>query len=106
MPRKIVTDKLRSYDAARKELLSSVIHEHGKRMNNRAEVSHQLTRPREGQMRRFKSMRHVQRFPSSHGPINNLFRPCRQGRKAKHLRTFPARVFAAWPKVTYVKSVG
>ncbi len=76
VPSRIVTDKLRSYGAARKELLPSVIHEQGKQMNNRAEVSHQLTRQRERRMRRFKSMRHIQRFLSSHGPINNLFRPC------------------------------
>ncbi|MDJ0888674.1 MAG: IS6 family transposase [Desulfobacterales bacterium] len=58
-PRKIVTDKLKSYGAARKELLPTVIHEQGRRMNNRAEVSHQPTRQRERQMRGFKSMRHV-----------------------------------------------
>ncbi len=65
VPRTIVTDKLRSYGAARQELLPSVIHEQGKRMNNRAEVSHQPTRQRERQMRRFKSMRHAQRFLAS-----------------------------------------
>lgn len=102
-PSKIVIDKLRSYDAARKELLPSVIHDQGKRMNNRAEVSHQPTRQRERQMRKFKSMRHAQRFLSVHGPITNLFRLCRQGIKAKHYRTFRDIAFATWREVTCVQ---
>ncbi len=73
-PRRIVTDKLRSYGAARKEVLPDVIHDSGKWQNNRAENSHQPTRQRERQMRRFKSTGQVQRFLSTHGPINNLFR--------------------------------
>lgn len=52
--RKIVTDKLRSYGAARKEMIPGVIHDQGKRLNNRAEISHQPTRQRDRQMRRFK----------------------------------------------------
>ena len=79
VPRTIVTDKLRSYSAAREELLPSVIHEQGKRMNNRAEVLHRLTRQQERQMRRFKSVRYAQQFLASPGPINNLFRFCRHG---------------------------
>ena len=105
-PRKIVTDKLRSYGAARKELLPSVIHDQGKRMNNRAEVSHQPTRQRERQMRKFKSMRHAQRFLSVHGPITNLFRLCRHGIKAKHYRIFRDRAFATWREVTCVQKAG
>ena len=99
-PRKIVTDKLRSYDAARKELLASVIHDQGKRMNIRAEVSHQPTRQRERQTRRFKSMRHAQRFLPVYGPITNLFRLCRHRIKAKHYRMFRDRAFATWRKMT------
>jgi len=65
-PRRIVTDKLGSYGAARKEILPDVIHDQGKRMNNRAEISHQPTRQRERQMRRFKSPGQAQRFLSAH----------------------------------------
>ena len=61
-------------------------------------------RQRERKMRRFKSMRHVQRFLSAHGPINNLFRLCRHGLKARHYRTFRDRSFATWREVTYVTS--
>ena len=73
-PRAIVTDKLRSYGAARKEIMPGVMHWQDKWQNNRAENSHQPTRQRERQMRRFKSPGQAQRFLSAHGPINNLFR--------------------------------
>ncbi len=99
-PRRIVTDKLGSYGAARKELLPAVIHDQGKRLNNRAEVSHQPTRQRERQMRRFKSAAHAQRFLSAHGPINNLFRVGRHMMKAAHYRWFRDRGFAEWREVT------
>ena len=72
--RVIETDKLRSYGAAKKEIMPGVVHRQGKWENNRAEVSHQPTRQQERQMRRFKSSAHAQRFLSAHGPINNLFR--------------------------------
>src|SRR3954464_438929 len=70
-PRVMVTDKLRSYGAAKKEIMPGV--EHRQHINNRAENSHQPTRRRERQMKRFKSARHVQRFVSIHDPIANLF---------------------------------
>ncbi len=72
-PRMVVTDKLRSYGAAKKEIIPDVEHKQGKWENNRAEISHQPTRQRERQMRKFKSACHAQRFLSAHGPINNLF---------------------------------
>ena len=72
-PRVMVTDKLRSYGAAKKEIMPGVEHRQHKGLNNRAENSHQPTRRRERQMKRFKSARHVQRFVSIHDPIANLF---------------------------------
>ena len=104
-PRRIVTDKLRSYGAARKEVLPDVIHDGGKWQNNRAEVSHQPTRQRERQMRRFKSPGQAQRFLSAHGLINNLFRLGRHRMKAAHYRLFPDRAFALWREVTCVQNV-
>jgi putative transposase len=68
-----VLDKLRSYGAAKKEIMSGVEHRQHKGLNNRAENSHQPTRRRERQMKRFKSARHVQRFVSIQAPIANLF---------------------------------
>ncbi|AKK25018.1 transposase (plasmid) [Pandoraea oxalativorans] len=66
-PRVIITDKLRSYAAAHRELGLRVEHRQHKGLNNRAENSHQPTRVREKVMRRFKSARQLQRFTSVHG---------------------------------------
>ncbi len=71
-PRVMVTDKLASYPAAKKELMPGVEHHRHKSLNNRAENSHQPTRRRERQMKRFKSPGQAQRFLSAHDPINNL----------------------------------
>src|ERR687893_317809 len=72
-PRVAVTDKLASYPAARKELMPGVEHRRHKRLNNRAEDSHQPTRRRERQMKRFKSAGQAQRFLAAHDQINTLF---------------------------------
>jgi putative transposase len=104
-PRQIVTDKLQSYSAARKEILRNVIHDSNKWQNNRAEVSHQPTRQRERQMRRFKSAGQAQRFLSVHGPINNLFRLGRHHMRAAHYRLFRNRAFDLWREVTCVQNV-
>jgi putative transposase len=61
-PRVIVTDKLKSYAAAKREILPHTEHRQGRYLNNRAEVSHQPTRRRERQMQRFRSASHAQRF--------------------------------------------
>ena len=73
-PRRLITDKLRSYSAAQRAVMPSVVHSTERYGNNRADVSHQPTRQREGQMRRFKSAAHAQRFLSVHGLVLNLFR--------------------------------
>jgi len=73
VPSVIVTDKLRSYAAAKREILPGVEHRQSRYLNNRAEVSHQPIRRRERQMQRFKSARHAQRFLSTHSRIHNHF---------------------------------
>jgi putative transposase len=65
VPRVIITDKLRSYGAAKREILPGVEHRQHKGLNNRAENSHQPTRLREKNMRRFKSAKQAQRFLSA-----------------------------------------
>ena len=105
-PRRIVTDKLRSYSAARKEVLPDAIHDSNKWQNNRAELSRQPTRQRERQMRRFKSAGQAQRFLSAHNPINNLFHVGRHHMKAAHYRLFRDRAFALWQEVTCVQNAG
>ena len=66
-PRALITDQLASYTSAHREIIPAVEHRRGGRLNNRAENSHQPTRERERRMRRFKSMRHAQRFLSRRG---------------------------------------
>jgi putative transposase len=103
VPRVIVTDKLKSYEAARKELIPGVEHRQHKGLNNRAELSHQPTRQQERQMRRFKSAGQAQRFLSAHAPINSLFRFRRHRLTAADARMVRAQAFATWQQVTCVQ---
>jgi putative transposase len=98
-PRRLVTDKLRSYAAAHRTAMPSVIHSTRQYENNRAEVSHQPTRQRERQMRRFKSAAHLQRFAPVHGVVQNLFRVGRHLLRAAHHRLLRTRAFTEWQVV-------
>ena len=100
VPRVIVTDKLRSYGAAKRKILPAVEHRQSQYLNNRAEVSHQPTRRRERQMQRFKSARHAQRFLSSHSRIHNHFQLRRHRLTAHDHRTARDRAFQVWREVT------
>ena len=99
-PVRLVTDKLRSYRAAHRAVMPSVAHRTDRYENNRAEVSHQPTRQRERQMRRFKSAAHAQRFLSVHGLVLNLFRVGRHLLRSAHHRLLRRRAFAEWDAVT------
>jgi len=99
-PRKIVTDKLRSYGVALRELIPEALHDTTQYANNRAELSHQPTRVRERGMRRFKSMRQAQRFLSVHAAVYNLFNLGRQLVSASHYRDLRQGAFASWDSVT------
>ncbi len=100
VPRRLVTDKLRSYPAALRSVMPSVIHSTKQYENNRAEVSHQPTRQRERQMRKFKSPGQAQPFLSVHGLVQNLFRVGRHLLQARHYRQLRGRSFLAWDAVT------
>ena len=100
VPGRLVTDKLRSYRAAHREVMPSVIHSTDQYENNRAEVSHEPTRQRERQMRKFKSPGQAQRFLSVHGLVQNLFRVGRQLLQARHHRELRGRAFVTWDAVT------
>ena len=73
LPRKIVTDGLCSYCAATKEIGNADRHEVGRRLNNRAENSHQPFRRRERAMQRFRSTKTLQKFSSVHAEVHNHF---------------------------------
>ena len=95
-PRVMITDKLASYSAAKRELMPGVEHRRHKGLNNRAEHSHQPTRRRERRMKRFKSPGQAQRFLSAHDPINNLFHLRRDHVTANQYREARMRAFATW----------
>ena len=95
-PRKIATDKLRSYGVAHRELMPEVIHDTSQYANNRAELSHQPTRVRERGMRRFKSMGQAQRFLGVHAAVHSLFNLGRHLVSAEHYRCLRKGAFGLW----------
>ena len=97
-PRRIVTDKLGSYRVAHRELIPEAIHDTTQYANNRAELSHELTRVRERGMRKFKSMEQAQRFLNAHAAVYNLFNLGRHLVSAENYRLFRQRAFATWEK--------
>jgi len=99
-PRRLVTDKLRSYSAAYRAVMPSVVHCTARYENNRAEVFHQPTRQRERQMRRLEAPVQAQRFLSVHGIVSNLFRVGRHLLRAANYRMFRARALVSWQQVS------
>src|SRR3954466_819060 len=103
-PRVMITDKLGRYSAAKPALIPGIEHRRHKGLNNRAENSHQPTRRRERQMKRFKSPRQAQRFLSAHDQINNLFHLHRDHLPAVEYRAVRAQTFAIWAEITGAKA--
>ncbi len=99
-PRVMITDKLASYRAAKRELTPGVEHRRHKGLNNRAENSPQPMQRRERQMKRFKSSGQAQRFLSAHDPINNLFHLRRDHVTAVQYREARMRAFATWAEIS------
>jgi transposase-like protein len=99
-PDMLVTDKLRSYGAARSELGLSARHEQGLRKNNRAENSHLPVRRRERKMQRFKSTGSAQRFLSVHGAVYNTFNVQRHLISRSTLRSLRDEAFQNWRAAT------
>src|SRR6187200_2167698 len=102
VPRVMITDKLASYNAAKADVMPSVEHRRHKGLNNRAENSHQPTRRRERQMKRFTSPGQAQRFLSAHDGINNLFHLRRDHLPARQYRAARTLAFQTWAEVTGV----
>ena len=100
VPDKFVTDDLRSYGAAARDLGLSRRHERGRWRNNRAENSHQPTRRRERKMQGFKSAGSAQRFLSVHAATYNTFNVQRHLISAKTHRAFRASAMQTWREVT------
>ncbi len=100
VPRVIVTDTLKSYEAAKKRVMKHVEHRQHKGLNNRAENSHQPTRTRERRMRRFKSPGQAQRFLSAFEPIRGHFHPKQHELSAKRYREQMRQRFEDWREIT------
>jgi putative transposase len=98
-PRWLVTDKLRSYDAAHRTVMPTVSHINYLYANNRAEVSHEPTRQRERAMRGFRSSDQAQRFLTLHGLTQNLFRLGRHLMQVVNYRLLRIQAFQVWQDV-------
>jgi putative transposase len=99
-PRKIVTDQLRSYPAAKAESPKHVFVKAAARVNNRAENSHQPTPERERRMRGFRDRKHTKAFLSSFGPIRQHFALKRHLLRTSLYRKQLGERFARWHRFT------
>ena len=98
-----MTDKLRSYGVAHRELIPDSIHVNDRYVNIRAEQSHEPTRVRERGMRgpaswKFKSLKQAQRFLGAHAAVSNLFNLGRHLVRAKHYRDLRVSAFEEWSR--------
>jgi putative transposase len=98
VPRVLITDKLKSYGVAQRELLPDVEHRQSRYLNNRSENSHRPTR------QRFKSPRQAQRFLSAHSLIYGHFRPRRHLLTAFSYRRMRSLAFEVWQEETYARN--
>jgi putative transposase len=103
-PKRLITDGLRSYGAAKQEVLPDVLHRTSRYLNNRAENSHRPTRRRERQMQRFKSPEGAQRFLAAHAMIYGHFRPRRYLMAADQYRQARDTAFRTWRRETCAQS--
>ena len=93
-----MTDKLRSYGVAHRELIPETIHSTEQYEINRAEQSHEATSVRERGMRKLKSMRQAQRFLGAHAAVSNLFNLGRHLVRAGHYRDLRVSAFEEWSR--------
>ncbi|WP_127116289.1 IS6 family transposase [Shimia sediminis] len=99
-PKRFITDKLRSYGAAKREIAPGVEHRSHKGLNNRAENSHLPFRKRERAMQGYRSPGNLQRFVSIHSAIRNCFSVPARRRSALTIRYHRLEAFDAWNAVT------
>jgi putative transposase len=100
VPRVMITDKLRSYKAAKKKILKSVDHRTHKRLNNRIEASHQATRLREQYMRGFKKPQKAQLFLSVFGTVRNFFKIGFYKLTSEKRKQVLKQAFSLWDQVS------
>jgi putative transposase len=100
VPRVIITDKLKSSGAAKREILPRVEHRQSRSLNNRCEHSQRPTRQRAYRMQECKSVGHAQRFLSAYGPIAHHFRPRRHLLSASAYREEMRNRCESWAEIT------
>jgi putative transposase len=100
----MITDKLGSYGAAKREFKPGVEHRSHKGLNNRAENAHQQTRRRERIMKGFNSTRHLQRFVSIHDPVANLFHIPRHNIASDHHRELRTAAMQMWNEIARLQT--
>lgn len=99
-PKRTITDKLRSYGAAKRQVMPNVEHRSHKGLNNRAENSHLPFRKRERTRQGFRAVGSLQHFVSIFSAVRNLFVPSQTNRSAAQIRTHTRQVMAAWEAVS------
>jgi putative transposase len=104
-PRVVITDQLKSYGAAKSEILPRVEHRQSRYLNNRCEHSHRPRRQRERRMQGFKSPGHAQRFLSAYGPMAQHCRPRRHLLSASAYRHEMSHRFERWAAITGTERV-
>ena len=97
-PRKIVTDKLRSYPVAHRQVMPEAILVTDQYANNWVEQTHEATRVRERGMRKFKSVGQAQRLLGNHAAVSNLFNLGRHLVSANHYRNLRVSALAEWSR--------
>jgi putative transposase len=98
-PRRMITDKLGSYAAARRQIMPTIEHRAHKGLNNRAENSHLPLRKRERTMQGFRSPGSLQRFVAVFSAVRNLFVPPRSRRSALAIHLHRLCAMAQWKAV-------
>ena len=103
VPRVVITDQLKGYSAAQREILPGVEHRQSRYLNHRCENSHRPTRQRERRIQGFKSPGHAQRFLSAYGPMAQHFRPRRHLLSASAYRQEIGNRFVSWAEMRDTK---
>ncbi len=99
-PEVIVTDRLRSYQAAMREIGNEARQETGRWLNNRAENSHQPFRRRERAMARFRSAATLQKFAAVHASVHNHFNQERHLYSRNNFKLNRSAAFAEWRELS------
>ncbi len=100
VPKRMITDKLRSYGAARLQVIPDVEHRSHKGLNNRAENSHVPFRKRERMRQGFRSIGSLQHFVSVFSAVRNLFVPSRINRSAFQIRNYRLQAMGEWKAIS------